>query len=77
MRVLYLLRYYPTVSETFVYREVDALVARGVEVHIAALGTREDGRLQDEPPDAPIQMVPRRPLVGRLSKPSDALLATK
>ena len=73
MRVLYLLRYYPTVSETFVYREVDALVARGVEVHIAALGAREDGRLQDEPPDAPIQMVPRRPLVGRLSKPSDGM----
>ncbi len=68
MRVLYILRYYPTVSETFVYREIDALVARGVEVTIAALGARPDGRLQDEPPDAPVQMVPRRPLVGRLSK---------
>ncbi|HCH64534.1 MAG TPA: hypothetical protein DFR83_17135, partial [Deltaproteobacteria bacterium] len=70
MRVLYLLRYYPTVSETFVYREIDALVARGVEVVVAALGSRPDGELQDEPPDAPVQMVPRRPLVGRLSKPT-------
>ena len=68
MRVLYLLRYYPTVSETFVYREIDALVARGVAVTIAALGARPDGRLQDEPPDAPVQMVPRRPLVGRLAR---------
>jgi len=68
MRVLYLLRYYPTVSETFVYREIDALVARGVAVTIAALGSRPDGRLQDEPPDAPVQMVPRRPLVGRLAR---------
>jgi len=68
MRVLYLLRYYPTVSETFVYREIDALVARGLAVTIAALGARPDGRLQDEPPDAPVQMVPRRPLVGRLAR---------
>lgn len=66
MRVLYLLRYYPTVSETFVYREIDALVARGVEVGVLALGSRDDGRFQDEPPDAPVTMVPRRPLVGRL-----------
>jgi len=70
MRVLYILRYYPTVSETFVYREIDALVARGIAVTIAALGARPDGRLQDEPPDAPVEMVPRRPLVGRLSKKS-------
>jgi len=68
MRVLYLLRYYPTVSETFVYREIDALVARGISVSIAALGARPDGELQDEPPDAPVQLVPRRPLVGRLSR---------
>ena len=73
MRVLYLLRYYPTVSETFVYREIDALVARGVAVTIAALSARSDGRLQDEPPDAPVEMVPRRPLVGRLSRRTDGM----
>jgi len=73
MNVLYLLRYYPTVSETFVYREIDALVARGVAVTIAALGSRPDGRLQDEPPDAPVQMVPRRPLVGRLTRRTEGM----
>lgn len=73
MRVLYLLRYYPTVSETFVYREIDALVARGVAVTVAALGERPDGRLQDEPPDAPLMRVPRRPLTGRLSKHTEGM----
>lgn len=66
MRVLYPLRYFPTLSETFVYREIDALRARGIEVIIASLGRRADGALQDEPPTAPVLEVPRHPIRGRL-----------
>ena len=51
-RVLYVLRYYPTLSETFVYREIAELEQRGVEVHILALGQRSDGALQDQLPRA-------------------------
>lgn len=53
-RVLYVLRYYPTLSETFVYREIRELQARGIEVHILALGERQDGALQDQLPKAPV-----------------------
>ena len=67
MRVLYLLRYFPTLTETFVYREIDALQALGVDVVIAALGQRDDGSLQDELPRARVLRVPRHPLTGRLS----------
>ncbi|MEL6348029.1 MAG: glycosyltransferase family 4 protein [Myxococcota bacterium] len=68
MRVLYPLRYYPTLTETFVYREIDAIrqLAPDVEIVIAALGARADGALLDRPPHAPIHRVPRRPLRGRL-----------
>jgi len=66
VRVLYLLRYFPTLTETFVYREIAGLVERGVSVEIAALGTRADGALQDELPRVPVHRVPRRPLIGRL-----------
>jgi colanic acid/amylovoran biosynthesis glycosyltransferase len=59
MKVLYLLRYYPTLSETFVYREIRELVENhAVEVSIASLGGREDGSLQQLLP-APNFPVPR------------------
>jgi glycosyltransferase involved in cell wall biosynthesis len=64
-RVLYILRYYPTLSETFVYEEIRALTARGFEVTIASLGSRPDGVLNDALPDVPVLAVPRRPLTGR------------
>ena len=70
MRVLYLLRYFPTLTETFVYRELDALRDRGVEVQVAALGRRADGALQAEPPQAPVQHIPSWTLAGRLSRAS-------
>jgi colanic acid/amylovoran biosynthesis glycosyltransferase len=57
--VLYLLRYYPTLTETFVYREIAELTDRGVSVHVAAIGEREDGALQDELPDVPVIRPPR------------------
>lgn len=66
MRVLYPLRYYPTLTETFVYREIDGLIDRGHEVVIASMGERQDGALQDEPPRSPVLRVPRHPLRGRL-----------
>lgn len=59
MRVLYLLRYYPTLSETFVYREIAGLQARGVEVVVAALGQRADGALADELPEVQVVRPPR------------------
>jgi len=67
MRVLYLLRYFPTLTETFVYREIDALRELGVEVIIAALGRRSDGDLQGELPRAQVLRVPRHPIAGRLA----------
>lgn len=54
MKVAYPLRYYPTLTETFVYREIRELQARGVEVCIVALGSRPDGELADELPDAEV-----------------------
>ncbi len=57
-RVLYLLRYFPTLTETFVYREIVALQARGWEVAVGTLGGRSDGRLQEDPPSVPVLRPP-------------------
>jgi colanic acid/amylovoran biosynthesis glycosyltransferase len=67
MKVLYVLRYYPTVSETFVYREIEAVARAGHEVAIAALGTRADGRINDDLPDVAVLRVPRFGLPRRQS----------
>lgn len=64
MRVLYLLRYYPTLTETFVHNEIAGVRARGIGVAVASLGTREDGALQEELPGVPVFPVPRSPLRG-------------
>ncbi len=66
MRVLYLLRYYPTLTETFVTQEIREVAARGIEVEIAALGTRADGALQDMAPVVPLHSTPRRCLGWQL-----------
>lgn len=42
-RFLYLLRYYPTLTETFVSREMAALVERGFSVSVASPEARADG----------------------------------
>lgn len=70
MRVLYPLRYYPTLSETFIYREIDGVIAAGVDVVIAALGERADGDLQDEAPQAPVLRVPRAGSAAAWLRPS-------
>lgn len=70
MKVLYLLRYYPTLTETFVNGELALLRERGLDLTVASLGARADGALQDELPDLPVWAVPRRSLRGWLSTPS-------
>ncbi len=64
VKVLYLLRYYPCLSETFVRDEVRALEARGVDITIASLGSRADARLvpADAQPAARVWTIPRRGL---------------
>lgn len=44
MRWTYLLRWYPTASETFVYREAAALMERGHHVDVLPIGAREAGQ---------------------------------
>jgi glycosyltransferase involved in cell wall biosynthesis len=69
MTVLYVLRYYPTLTETFVYREMEALAARGVDVRVVAIGARSDGVLQDQLPALPVSRPPRRGSAWRLALP--------
>jgi colanic acid/amylovoran biosynthesis glycosyltransferase len=59
MKVLYILRYFPTLSETFVNLEIEELRAQGIEVEVASLGTRADSALA-HPPDVPVHRIPRR-----------------
>ncbi|MBN1334848.1 MAG: glycosyltransferase family 4 protein [Deltaproteobacteria bacterium] len=54
-RVLYLLRYYPTLTETFVYREMALLADRGWCLTVGTLGARRDGALQADLP--PVRVV--------------------
>jgi len=61
VKVAYLLRYYPTLTETFVYGEAAGLAARGVEVCLLSLGDRADGALADGLPRLPHQRLRRRP----------------
>lgn len=65
MTVAYVLRYYPTLSETFVLRELAGLQRRGIDVVVVAIGSRPDGALQDEAPDVEV-LRPPRGAVGRL-----------
>jgi glycosyltransferase involved in cell wall biosynthesis len=42
MKVLYVLRYFPAMTETFVRNEIDELVRRGHQVQVIAWGPREE-----------------------------------
>ncbi len=79
MRVLYLLRYFPTLTETFVNQEISAVAHLGIDVAVAAIGTRADGALQDMSPQVPIHHIARRPLTWRFRSvsPGQAWLATQ
>ena len=59
MKVLYVLRYWPTLTETFVYREIAGLLRRGVEVEVLGIDARQDGSLQDELPPVVVHRPPR------------------
>ena len=62
MALVYVLRYFPTLTETFVYREAIEVAARGMPLGLVALGARADGAgLTDVPPWTPL-----RPGVGGL-----------
>lgn len=67
--VLYLLRYYPTLTETFVHNEIRAVMrqAPSLEVCIAAIGTRADGAAAEGLPAVPVLRPPRRPLQAPLA----------
>jgi colanic acid/amylovoran biosynthesis glycosyltransferase len=54
----YLLRYYPTLTETFVYNEIRGLQARGCEVSGLAIGSRSDGALASALPDWEVRHPP-------------------
>lgn len=58
---LYLLRYFPTLTETFVNGELEALRAEGLPVEVLRIGGRPDGALRAAPPPAPIHEAPRSP----------------
>lgn len=55
--ILYVLRYFPTATETFVHDEIRALRAAGLPVELAAFDARED--VGGEPP-APLSSQPHR-----------------
>ena len=60
MKVLYLLRYYPTLTETFVYQEITSLRKHfNVDITIASLAKRKDGYKQDRLPQVPVLQVPK------------------
>lgn len=76
LRVLYLLRYYPTLTETFVYREIEGLQRRGVEVTVGSFGGRGDGALQDELPRVELLRPPTSPAYLPLLAQLGGVLAT-
>lgn len=58
MRVLYVLRYYPTLTETFVHDEIRGLAEAGVDVALAGFDPRGDPAV--EPLAVPIFSQPHR-----------------
>lgn len=59
MKVLYVLRYYPTLSETFVAAEIAGLQERGHQVAVLAIGERADGVYTTPLPDVEVWRPPR------------------
>ena len=56
--ILYVLRYYPTLTETFAHDEIRGVAAAGVKVALAAFGTRADPNT--EPLGHPVYHPPHR-----------------
>lgn len=65
MRVLYLLRYYPCLTESFVREELRAIAARpDIDPVVVSMGTRPDAELlpASAHPEVPVWELPRRPV---------------
>ncbi len=56
--ILYVVRYWPTLTETFVRDEAAALAAQGHDVRVAALGARGDPHCAPDP--VPVRIRPTR-----------------
>jgi hypothetical protein len=72
VKLAYLLRYYPTRSETFVYDEARALMEAGHVLRCFPIGAREDG---DELPGWPVQRPPRWARLRPLPSEAEPMLA--
>ena len=60
MKVLYLLRYYPTLTESFIYEEIRSLIRyQEADIEIFALSKRSDGIHQTRTPNVPVQYIPK------------------
>ncbi len=70
MNVLYLMRYFPALTETFVAAEVLGVHHAGISVSVASLGTRPDAKLVECNPEIEVHQVPRRPWEGRFQRAS-------
>jgi len=70
VKILYILRYFPTITETFIYEEISGLLNNGIEVEILSLGKRSDGQHQKNLPICPVHTVPRSRLRRFLSPTS-------
>lgn len=76
MKLVYYLRYYPTLTETFVYDEVRAIQALGHSARCVAIGARESGA---QLPDWHVALPPSYPAmasaVPELARPEARWLA--
>lgn len=59
MRVAYVVRYWPALTETFVRRELAGLVKRGWSPVVFAIGCREEPHPVADIPDVPVFYAPR------------------
>lgn len=73
MKILYLLRYYPTLTESFVYREINELLKAGINIVLFSMQSREDGQLSDELPDVPTTYIPKARFLRLSNKSSDGV----
>jgi len=77
--VLYVLRYWPTVSETFVAGEIAELERQGVRVCVVSMGKRADAALASNPPPSEVLDLPRGSALLRpwLRRPARSKLAAR
>jgi len=74
--IFYVLRYWPTMSETFVVREIAELTRRGVPVEVLALGRRRDPRAGESVEGLVVHRPPRGLALGHAALRSPPWLWT-